>query len=56
MERGAPPQVAAKANMPPDLYAQMREEVLEVARGWAGGDGPFSVDGHYAAIVARRPG
>ncbi len=56
MERGAPPQVAAKANMPPDLYARMREEVLEVARGWAGGDGPFSVDGHFAAIVARRPG
>ena len=45
MERSAPPQVAAKANMPPDLYAQMREELLEVARGWAGGDGPFSVDG-----------
>ena len=56
MERSAPPQVAAKANMPPDRYAQMREEVLEVARGWAGGDGPFSADGHFVAIVARRPG
>jgi len=56
MERSAPPQVVAKENMPPDLYAQMREEMLEVARGWAGGDGPFSVDGRYVAIVARRPG
>lgn len=56
MERGAPPQVAARENMPPDLYAQMREETLEVARGWAGGDGPFSVDARFVAIVARRPG
>jgi SAM-dependent methyltransferase len=52
----APPQAVAKANMPPDVYAQMREEMLEMARGWAGGDGSFAVDAHYVAIVARRPG
>jgi SAM-dependent methyltransferase len=56
MERSAPPQAVAKANMPPDVYAQMREEMLEVARGWAGGDGPFSVEARYVTIVARRPG
>ena len=56
MERHSPPQAMASESMPPDLYAQMREEMVEMARGWAGGDGPFSVDGHYVAIVARRPG
>ena len=56
MERSAPPQAAAKASMPPDTYAQMRAEMLEVARGWAGGDGPFEVDAEYLQIVARRRG
>ncbi|HLM26096.1 MAG TPA: methyltransferase domain-containing protein [Thermoleophilaceae bacterium] len=56
MERHAPPQAVAKQNMPSDLYAQLREEMLEVARGWAGGDGPISVEGRYVAIVARRAG
>jgi SAM-dependent methyltransferase len=56
MERNAPPQAAAKANRPADAYAQMREEMVEMARGWAGGDGSFSVEAHYVAIVARRPG
>jgi SAM-dependent methyltransferase len=56
MERHAPTQVAAKNNMPPDMYAQMRQEILELAQRWAGGDGPFSVEGHYVAIVARRRG
>ena len=56
MERHAPTQAAAKEHMPPDLYAKMREEMVEMARGWAGGDHPFSVEGHFAVIVARRPG
>ena len=56
MERHAPMQVAAMEAMPPDLYAQLREEMVQVAREWAGGDGPFSVEGEYAVIVARRPG
>ena len=56
MERHAPTQAAAKESMPPARYAQMREEMVEMARGWAGGDRPFSVEGHFAVIVARRPG
>ena len=56
MERSAPMQAAAKANMPEDEYARMREELVALAREWAGGDGPFTVDAHYALIVARRRG
>ncbi len=56
MERSAPPQAAAKAAMPPDAYAQMRAEMVELGRRWAGGDGSFSVDAEYLLIVARRRG
>jgi SAM-dependent methyltransferase len=56
MERHAPMQVAAKEQMPAETYAQMRGEMLEMVRGWAGGDGPFSVDAEYLAIVARKRG
>ena len=37
-------------------YAEMREDMVDVARGWAGGDGPFSVDAEYLLMVARRHG
>ncbi len=56
MERHAPMQVAAKQAMPPETYAQMRGELLELVRGWAGGDGPFSVDAEYLIVVARKRG
>jgi ubiquinone/menaquinone biosynthesis C-methylase UbiE len=56
MERNAPMQAAAKEAMPPELYAQMRGEFIEVVRGWAGGDGPFSVDAEYLIVVARKRG
>lgn len=56
MERSAPPQAAAKAAMPPEAYAQMRSEMVELARRWAGGDGPFAIDNEYLLIVARRRG
>jgi SAM-dependent methyltransferase len=56
MERHAPMQAAAKANMPADRYAEMYEKLVELARGWAGGDGPFTVDARYLLIVARRRG
>jgi SAM-dependent methyltransferase len=56
MERNAPMQAAAKEAMPPEVYAKMRGDFLEVARGWAGGDGPFSVDAEYLVIVARKKG
>lgn len=56
MEREAPPQAAAKAAMPPDAYAAMRADMVEVARGWAGGDGPFSIEAEYLVTVARRRG
>ncbi len=56
MERNAPMQAAAKEAMPPELYARMRGDFLELVRGWAGGDGPFSVDAEYLVIVARKRG
>ena len=56
MERSAPMQAAAKANMPADQYDRMREELVELARVWAGGDGAFTVEARYALIVARRRG
>jgi SAM-dependent methyltransferase len=56
MERHAPMQVAAKEQMPPDVYAQMRGEYDELVRGWAGGDGAFSVDAEYLLVVARKRG
>ena len=56
MERHAPLQAAAKARMPDQEYARMRAEMLELVRGWAGGDGPFCVDSEYLLIVARRRG
>ncbi len=56
MEVHAPMQAAAKAAMPPDLYGQMREDMVAVVRGWAGGDGALSVDVEYLLIVARRRG
>jgi SAM-dependent methyltransferase len=56
MERHAPMQVAAKEAMPADAYAQMRSDFLELVRGWAGGDGPFSVDAEYLVVVARKRG
>ncbi len=56
MERQAPMQAAAKEQMPADAYAKMRSDMLELVRGWAGGDGPFSVDAEYLVIVARKRG
>ena len=52
MEQSAPPQAAAKAAMPPDTYAQMRADMVEVARGWAGGDG--AVRGRRRVPADRR--
>ena len=56
MERHAPLQVAAREQMPPERYAQMRGDFLELVCGWAGGDGPFSVDAEYLVVVARKRG
>ena len=56
MERHAPMQVVAKEQMPAEDYARMREEMVAMARGWAGGDDAFTVDAHYVLIVARKRG
>ena len=56
MERHAPMQAAAKANMPADQYGRLREELVELARQWAGGDGPIAMEAPYVLIVARRRG
>jgi len=56
LEVHAPMQAAAMEAMPAQEYAQLRENMLGVVRGWAGGDGAFSVDVEYLLIVARRRG
>lgn len=56
MERHGPMQAAAKEAMPPETYARMRADFLELVRGWAGGDGAFSVDAEYLVVVARKRG
>ena len=46
----------AKEQMPADDYARFREAMVDMAREWAGGDGPFTVQARYVLIVARRRG
>jgi SAM-dependent methyltransferase len=55
-EDTVPPQVAARQNMPPDRYAAMREELVELMRSASGGDGPVRLDAEYLLIVARKRG
>lgn len=56
VEQNAPPQAAARSSLEPEAYQAMRGEMLELARSWAGGDGPVRVDAEYLLIVARRRG
>ena len=56
LETHAPMQATAKESMSADEYAALRENMLGVVRGWAGGDGAFSVDAEYLLIVARKRG
>jgi ubiquinone/menaquinone biosynthesis C-methylase UbiE len=51
----APPWVAAKQAMPPEKYAAMVAEVVEVARSM-GGDGPVAIENEYVLIIARKRG
>ena len=51
----APPWVAAKQAMPPERYAAMVAEVVELARSM-GGDGPVSIENEYVLIIARKRG
>ena len=55
-EEHTPPQVAAKQNMPPERYAAMRREIVEVMQRWNGGDGPVRFGIDYLLIVARKRG
>ncbi len=56
MERHAPMQASAKANMDREVYARLREELVGLARQWAGGDGPIATEALYVLIVARKRG
>lgn len=56
LERHAPMQAAAKANMDPEVYARLREELVGLARQWAGGDGAIAMEAPYVLIVARKRG
>jgi SAM-dependent methyltransferase len=51
----APPGVAAKQTMPPERYAAMVAEVVELARRM-GGDGPVAIENEYVLIIARKRG
>ena len=55
-EGSAPPQVAARQNLPPERYAELRSRLLELVRRWNGGDGPVRIDAEYLLTVARKPG
>lgn len=52
----APPWVAAKQNLPAERWESLVAEALELARRWAGGDGPLRLENEYALIVARKRG
>jgi ubiquinone/menaquinone biosynthesis C-methylase UbiE len=56
MERHAPMQVAAKRQMPEDVYARLLADQVELLRAWAGKDGPVSIEWEYLVIVARKRG
>ena len=45
-----------KQNLPPDRWESLVGEARELARRWAGGDGPLEVQNEYALIVARKRG
>src|SRR5215212_9904726 len=47
----APPWVAAKQNLPAERWESLVSEARELARGYAGGDGPVEVQNEYALIV-----
>jgi ubiquinone/menaquinone biosynthesis C-methylase UbiE len=52
----APPWVAAKQNLPPELWAALVSEALELAQRWAGDERPVRLMNEYALIVARKRG
>ncbi len=56
MEVSAPPQVAARQNLPPEKYAELRDDQLAQLRAWGGGDGPVEFEAEYLLIVARKRG
>lgn len=56
MERHSPMHAVAREQLPPDEYARMRADLVQLGRGWAGGDAPFSVEAEYLLIVARKRG
>jgi len=56
--QNAGPLVAAEKAMPPDAFAAMRTDVLDLMREWGGGsgDGPVAIDSEYLLVVARKRG
>jgi ubiquinone/menaquinone biosynthesis C-methylase UbiE len=52
----APPWVAAKQNLPPERWASLVAEALELAQRWAGDERPVRLENEYALIVARKRG
>ena len=53
----APTCVAARGRVSDEEFAQLRREMVELAREWSpAGDGPLSIDAEYLVIVARKRG
>jgi ubiquinone/menaquinone biosynthesis C-methylase UbiE len=56
MGTSAPPWVAARQNLPPERYDELVSEATEIARRWARGDSPVTLQNEYALIAARKRG
>jgi SAM-dependent methyltransferase len=53
----APTCMAARDRVSDEEFAQLRREMVELAREWSpAGDGPLSIDAEYLVIVARKRG
>ena len=55
-DRAAPTQHALRAALSDEDYGRLREETIELFRGYTGGDGALDVDSEYLLIVARKRG
>jgi SAM-dependent methyltransferase len=56
-DRSAPTQQAQREALPPERYAQLREEFIEYARRFnSADDGSVLIESEYLLIVARRAG
>jgi SAM-dependent methyltransferase len=57
LEQNAPPVVAARKGMPPDVYERVRADVIDMTDGFnKAQDGSVEIDAEYLLILARKRG